>query len=264
MRLIFAESIVQFCYRWRKALFPVLLLFVAWPSGCNNTCFTFISNPSSGTLRIGVGDCKLRPASATVRLVVQGIQPCTSCPASSRIRHIFVSIRGIDVHEGLMPDAGSPDWQELAPHLAKEPLQIDLLSATGDRATKEPWEEIVTIPAGVYRQLRVRFADDAVGRRNPFQRESTCAGASANCVVMEDDTVRPLLFDTASPELRITPERIANASLLILPDIRTDLVIELKPVWTFSNRGDMRLLPMLVGSAKIDRVEDKGAGRLGN
>jgi hypothetical protein len=263
MRLIFAESILQFCNRWRETLFPVLLLFAVWLSGCGDTCFAFISNPSSGSLKIGVGGCKLTPASATVRLMVQGVQRCTSCPASSRIRHIFVSIRGIDVHEGLTPDAGSPDWQELAPHLAKQPLQIDLLSASGDQVTKEPLEEIVTVPAGVYRQLRVRFADDAVGRI-PLYRESPCGGASANCVVMDDDTVRPLLFDTASPELRITPERIANGSLLILPDIDTDLIIELKPVWTFSNRRDVRLLPILIGSAKMDRVEDKGAGRLGN
>jgi hypothetical protein len=105
----------------------------------------------------------------------------------------------------------------------------------------------------------MRFADDALAR-NRLQGESACAGEGSNCVVMVDNTVRPLLFGTASRELRITTERIAAASLVILPDIGNDLVIELNPVWTFSGRGDMRLFPMLTGGAKVDRVEDNGAG----
>jgi len=258
MRPNFAGNFPQFCCQWQKALFPILLVVAVWPSGCNNTCFTFISNPSSGTLKIVAGDanraCKLTPVSGTVRLVVQTIPRCTSCPESSRIRHIFVSIRGIDVHESLMPDDGSPDWQELAPQLANRPLQIDLLSPIGTQITEGPLQEIATIPAGVYRQVRVRFADDALAS-NRLQGESGCAGVGSNCVVMADNTVRPLLFDTASPELRITTERIPAASLVILPDIDTDLVIELKPVWTFPGRGDMRLFPMLIGSAKVNRTE---------
>src|SRR5262249_56046971 len=166
----------------------------------------------------------------------------------SRIKHIFVTIRGIDVHEGLVPDDSKPDWQELVPQLANEPRQIDLLSPIGDGMIEEPLEEIVTIPAAVYRQVRVRLADDALPR-NRLQGKSACAGAGSNCVVMEDNTVRPLLFDTASPELRITTERIAAASLVILPDMSNDLVIELKPVWTFSGGRDTRLFPMLIGSA---------------
>ena len=262
MRLIFAENIPQFCCHLRKVLFPILLLFAVWPSGCNNSCFIFISNPSSGTIVFGAGDtnraCKLTTASATVRLVILAVPRCTFCPESSRIKHIFVGIRGIDVHESLMPDDGSPDWQELVPQLANQPRQIDLLSPIVDQTTEEPLEEIMTIPAGVYRQVRVRFADDVLAR-DRLQGETACAGAGSNCVVMADNTVRPLLFDTASPELRITTETIAAASLVILPDSGTDLVIELKPVWTFSGRGDMRLFPVFIGSAKVHRVEDQGA-----
>jgi putative PIN family toxin of toxin-antitoxin system len=133
-----------------------------------------------------------------------------------------------------------PDDDKLAPQLANRPLQIDLLSPIGDRITEEPLEEIATIPTGVYRQVRVRFADDALAS-NRLQGESGCAGVGSNCVVMADNAVRPLLFDTASPELRITTERIAASFLVILPDIGTDLVIELKPVWTLPGRGEMRL-----------------------
>jgi len=158
-----------------------------------------------------------------------------------------------------MADDGSPDWQELAPQLANQPRQIDLLSPIADQTTEEPLEQIMTIPAGVYRQVRVRFADDVLAR-NRLQGETACAGAGSNCVVMGDNTVRPLLFDTASPELRITPERMAAASLVIVSGVGNDLVIELKPIWTLSGRGGMRLSPMLIGSAKVDRVEDRELG----
>src|SRR5215470_4505928 len=76
MRLIFAGDFPQFCCHWQKALFPILLVVAVWPSGCGNTCFAFISNPSSGTLKIAAGDaraCTLAPASSTVHLVVQTI-----------------------------------------------------------------------------------------------------------------------------------------------------------------------------------------------
>jgi len=69
--------------------------------------------------------------------------------------------------------------------------------------------------------------------------------------------ILPLLIDGGPPELRITSDRIENASLLILPDNDTDLIIELKLVWAWSSSADegVRLLPALTGSAKVGRIE---------
>jgi len=265
MRLIFARNFLQLSCDRQKVLFSILLLFAVWPTGCS-TCFTFVSNPSTGTINISAGDgrpaCGLTPAHGTVRLMVERVPLCSSCPESSpRIRHIFVSIQGIEVHESLMPADGSPEWQELAPQLATQPLQVDLVRGIDGQDEREPLAEIVTAPAGIYHQVRVRFADD-VHAKDPRQGESGCRDAGSNCVVMSDDTVRPLLFGTASPELRITPERIAAGSLLILPDVGSNLIIEMKPVWSWvlSESGDVRQIPRLIGNARVERVGLKEQG----
>jgi len=79
---------------------------------------------------------------------------------------------------------------------------------------------------------------------------------------MADGQTLPLLLDGDSPEIRITSDRIASASLFIPPDTNTDLVIELKPVWALFSSADegVRLLPALTGNAKVGRVEFDALG----
>jgi len=74
---------------------------------------------------------------------------------------------------------------------------------------------------------------------------------------MEDGSIQPLQLGGGSPELRITSDRIEGASLLILPDTDTALIIELKPIWAWSSSADgsVRLMPALTGSAKVGRTE---------
>src|SRR5262249_50577389 len=163
MRLTLAKNFLQVSCDRQKVLFPTLLLFAVWPAGCSSTCFTFVSNPSTGTIIIAAGDgrpaCGLTTAHGTVRLMVERVPLCSSCPESSpRIRHVFVSIQGIEVHESLTPADGSPEWQELAPQLATQPLQVDLVRGIDGQGEREPLAEIVTAPAGIYHQVRVRFA----------------------------------------------------------------------------------------------------------
>jgi hypothetical protein len=167
-----------------------------------------------------------------------------------------VSIRGIDIHASSTADDHSPDWQELAPQLTKQPLQVDLMRGAADRDTREPLGEIVAIPAGVYRHVRVRFVGTSPAT-DEVTGKIACGGAGFNCAVMQDGTIQPLLFDTASPELRITPERIVDGLLLVLPDVDSELVIEMTPAWSWSASVDsgVHLLPALTGNAKVERVE---------
>jgi len=117
--------------------------------------------------------------------------------------------------------------------------------------------EIVTVPAGIYRQLRVRFVPNQPMTDDRLPEMNACESAGFNCVVMADGRIQPLLLDGRSPELRIMSDRIEGASLFTPPDTDTDLVIELKPVWVWfsSADGGVRLLPALTGSAKVGRVE---------
>ena len=268
MGLISAENTPQLCCNCWNIPFCVALLFAVGLIGCTNTCFTFTSNPPTGTINIKAGDptpaCTLTKANGAVRLVLKAVPMCNYCSESSRIQHIFVSIRGIDVTSSSIADEESPDWQNLAPQLAKQPLQVDLVRDTADRSAGEPLGEIVTVPAGVYRQLRVRFLPDPLAAEDQLPEKNACGNTGFNCVVMTDGRVQRLQLDGRSPELRIMSDRIEGGSLFLPSGTDSDLVIELKPVWAwFSSTDDgVRLLPALTGKAKVGRIEFDELGSL--
>ena len=262
MRLIFAEQCRRFHRHQRYLPFYVLLFFAVGSAGCNNTCFTFISNPPTGTIGIQTGDpplaCTL-PKAPGVRLELQTVPICTLCPESSRIQHLVVSIQGVDVREGLTPDDNSPDWQELTPQLATRPLQVDLVGGIVDQGARKPLGDIVAIPAGIYRQVRVRFLRGPVADHPP--RTNACGSAGLNCIAMADGVVQPLLFDSDSPELLIPSERIAGGALHVFPHIDSDLVIEMTPVWSWvSLNRDIRLAPALTANARVEHVDSDELG----
>jgi len=260
MGLPFAENTRQLCLNFWNLPFCAALLFAVWLTGCNNTCFTFTSNPPTGTIGIKVSDpkptCTLRTGGA-VRLAVQTIPMCSSCSESGRIQHIFLSIRGIEVHPSTTAEDDSADWQELLPpELVKQPLQVDLVGGTADRIAREPLGEIVTIPAGIYRQVRLRIVPNQLETNARLLERNACGTVGFNCVVTADGRIQALLFDGASPELHIASDRTEGASLLIPPDTDTDLLIKLKLVWTWFSSADegVHLVPVLTGSAKAGRV----------
>jgi hypothetical protein len=269
MGLTFAENHPPLCRTCWKLPFHAALLFALWLTGCNNTCFTFTSNPPTGTIGIKVSDpkptCTLTTGSA-VRLAVQTVPMCNSCSESGRIQHVFVSIRGIEVHPSSTADDDPTDWQQLAPQLAKQPLQVDLVRDTADASERESLGETVTVPAGIYRQLRVRFVPNQPAPDEVFPERNGCGSVGFNCVVMADGRIQPILLESGSAELRIMSDRIEGGSLLIPPDTDNHLVIELKPVWAWFSSADegVRLLPALTGSAKVDRIEFDELGTPGD
>ena len=120
----------------------------------------------------------------------------------------------------------------------------------------------MAIPAGIYRQVRLRFVPNQPATDDRLPEKNACGNWRFNCVVMADGRIQPLLLDGGSPDLRITSDRIEGASLFIPPDTNTYLIIELKPVWAWFSSADegLRLLPALTGSAKVGRVEFDGLG----
>jgi hypothetical protein len=234
-------------------------LFGTWLVGCNNTCFTFTSNPPTGTINVKVGDlepsCKFTTAKGVVRVLTHTVSPCRFCSESSRIAHMYVSFRGIEAHANASADDTSPDWQELVPQLPGQPVQVDLTSTSSDPEAALSLGEGVAIPADAYRQLRLRLVPNQPGFDEPVPQRNECGRAGFNCVVSGDGQIHLLLLDRDGSELRITPEKIPGGFLLVPPDNNSDLVIELDAVWSLSSFGgegvDVR--PLLVGKASIER-----------
>src|SRR4030095_16031725 len=156
MALTLAKNSRARCSHVWKLLLLALPLFGILLMGCNNTCFIFTSNPPAGTINIKAGDpkptCMLPTAKGTVRVLTHTVSTCSSCSASSRIAHIFVSLRGIEVHPSAISDAAAPDWQGLLPLFQGHPLHFDIVSTAAGREAQLPLGEGATIPAGAYRQ----------------------------------------------------------------------------------------------------------------
>jgi hypothetical protein len=271
MALLLVKNSRARCGHVWKLLLLALSLFGISLTGCNNTCFMFTSNPSTGAINIKAGDpkptCMLTTANGAVRVLTHTVSTCISCSASSRIAHIFVSLRGIEVHPSAIADDAAPDWQELMPVIQGQPMQFDLVSAAASRGARLPLGEGVTIPADAYRQLRLRFVPNQPTSEDPVPEKNACGGTGFNCVVAEDGRTYPLLLDGAPPEFRLVSERIAGGVLLIPPDSNSDLVIDFNVAWALSSfvGEGVRLLPVLIGSASVERrpvetLEERAAG----
>jgi len=253
----------------KKAFSPDLLsaalLFCLTATGCNNTCVSFTSNPPTGTLVINVNDtkssCTLSRVNGIVHLRVGASAAPSTGSGPSSIQHIFVSLRGIEAHPSTIADEDSPDWQGLAPKLAQQPVQADLM-ARPDSCAPSLFGE-VAVPAGTYRQVRLRLLPNQPATSEPVPGENACGSVGFNCIVTTDGSIRPLALDGAAPELRIASERIAGGFFLVLPDVGMDLIIEFN---TYSSlalpAGDsVRLVPVLTAAPRATCQSPVGSQR---
>lgn len=247
-------------------------LFSFLAAGCNDTCVVFTSNPPSSSLQIKVDtnappNCTLTTAASSARVQSVG----AALPSgSSNGQHIFVTLAGISAHPD--PDAreDAPGWQELAPALLRQPLQVDLLAPPSSRPDPAPFGE-ATLPAGIYRQIRLRLLpDDDLPAEPALEsnacRESTRAigrGPGYHCIVLADGQVLPIVvaselaprFDRAAQGLRLGPEQIAGGSLFLLPDARATITIEFHPYPSrlLPQSDAVHFLPVFTASAQPRR-----------
>src|SRR5271154_4572783 len=97
--------------------------------GCDtNSCILIVSDPggSGGTISGNGPNCSLSTTTVSMRIASSLAPPAAE--GQPRIQHIFVTLRGIEANPSATADEDSLDWQELAPNLAKEPIQLDLLA----------------------------------------------------------------------------------------------------------------------------------------
>ncbi len=258
MAFTFAKKVQS--YRggfWQCLLLAALCAEISL-TGCANTCFTFTSNPPTGIINIKVSDphpaCTLTTAKGAVRILTEAGSLCSSCLGSHQLRHIFVSLRGIGVHPSDGADDASRDWWELMPQLASQPRQVDLMGGAEGLSARLPLGDSVTVPAGAYRRVRLQFVPNQPTADEALPEQNACHGAGFNCVVLEDGRIQPLLLDSVAPELRITSEKIAGGSLLVLPDTTSNLVLDFRVSLALSSpEGQgVRVLPALSSAAFLN------------
>src|SRR5258705_5503223 len=161
MGLTFARKIRMICHNGWKLQFCVALQSAVALTGAT-TGVTCTSTQPPG--RVGIVSSNPRPAcrlpkmTAAVRPQLAAEPVCSSCVGSGQVQHIFLTIRGIELHSSATARDDSPDWQELLPpDLEQKPLQLDLMESEADQTVPAPFGKIALVPAGVYRQLRLRL-----------------------------------------------------------------------------------------------------------
>ena len=105
MALSFAGNTRPFCRNCWNSTFGPVLLFAVWLTGCNNTCFTFTSNPPTGMLNVKVSNpaptCTLTKANGAIRSTVKKIPRCSWLSAGPS-RHKYRSGHRIEARLGVV------------------------------------------------------------------------------------------------------------------------------------------------------------------
>jgi hypothetical protein len=150
-----------------------------------------------------------------------------------------------------MDESGGSDWIELDNQLAKAPRQMDLMG--------DPLQEVLVqnarVPPGYFREVRLQFLEGAASSGESSLSDNACGKTGWNCVVRADGRIERLRWTGAVPELLIPLQSIHSNSLVVLPDLRTDLQLKLEPrqELLFSGIKGWNAQTVLTGSATVQQ-----------
>src|SRR5580704_256426 len=240
---------MQYCCSFRQAtrisgtFFPTTFLFCLSLLGCNNNCFVFVSNPG-GSISTSTPSCQLNAATGTVSLRVTASPTASAEPGPTSIQHIFLTLRGIEALPSAIAADDSPEWRELAPKLATQPEQLDLLAHSIDSCERSAFDD-VAVPADAYRQIRLRLSPNQPATNESVPEENACGSVGFNCVVTANGEIRPLVVDNSPSEFQISSGHISGGFFQVVPNAAINLKIEFNPQSSlfFTAQEAVRLLP---------------------
>lgn len=232
---------------WQKVFFGILLFSIVLLSlglaGCDSSCVLIVSNPggSGGTVSGNGPSCSLNATNGTASVRIIGHALGAGDEASrlaghalragdeaSRIRHVFLTLRGVEANASAVARDESPDWQDLAPKLAAQPVQVDLFAAGGDSCEVGGFES-AAVRADAYRQIRLRLEPNETDSTEPVLEQNSCGSAGFNCIVTSDGDIRPLVLARDALEIQVTPEHIAGGFFRVFSEASVNLEIEFDP-----------------------------------
>jgi hypothetical protein len=202
----------------------------------------------------------LNSANGTVRLRVTPTPSAEATPKS--IQHIFVTLRGIEATPSAIPGDDSPNWRQLAPKLASQPEQLDLLAHCADSCEQNTFDD-VAVPADAYRQIRLRLSPNQPATDESVPEQNACGSVGFNCVVTADGGIRPLVLDNLSSQFQISSGDISGGFFRVLPDTAINLKIEFNPQSTliFSADDPVRLVPIFTVEPQASSESTAAANR---
>lgn len=201
----------------------------------------------------GCGGNSTPPPTSTMGAINVSLSDPPSCmPPSGNFAHVWITVTSVQAH--IDPNAGpnSSGWQELAPQLATQPMQIDLFSTVQTNCVLAQLGSN-SLPVGTYQQIRLMLLDNspASGAALP-SGNNPCAGNGYNCVVLSDDnSVHELdLSSQAQTGLKIPPGQILGGPITVSAGQSVDLNIDFNACASIvmEGNGQFRLKPTLTAS----------------
>ena len=210
----------------------VLLAFVLVLLNCGSNNVSGQFNGQTGSIRVSISD-----------------PPSCAAPVGS-IQHVFITIRSVRAHISAAADGSTPGWQELAPQLNTNPVQIDLLGSPtiGIGCLLAILGSNSSLPVGNYQQIRlILVANDGGGGAVPAATTNPC-GNGFNCVILPDGSVHELaLSSEATTGIKIPPGQVVGGPIHVGPGQAVDLNIDFMVCESLLLQGDgtFRLKPVL-------------------
>jgi hypothetical protein len=160
---------------------------------------------------------------------------------------VFVTIRSVQAHIDPNADDNSSGWQELAPQLANQPMQIDLFSAPQTNCVLAQLGS-ASLPVGSYQQIRLLLVSNSPAAGAATPATNACAGNGFNCAVLSDNSIHELqLSSQDNTGLKIPPGQIVGGPIQVMTGQSVDLNIDFNACASIIREGNgtYRLKPTL-------------------
>lgn len=206
------------------------------------------------------GTTSITTMNGTGKITVTLTDPPSCAFPNGAFDHVYVTIRSVQAHTSATAADGDPGWQELAPQLNAQPVQIDLFSAGANACLLSTLGSNSALPAGTYQQIRLLLVPNSGGSVVPAT--NACGNQGYNCVVLHDGSVHELqLSSQANTGLKIPPGQILGGPITVAPGQDVDLNIDFNACASIlqEGNGDYRLKPVLTaGQVSANRTGISG------
>jgi hypothetical protein len=193
----------------------------------------------------GGGSSMSSSATGTVSVSISDPPSCKN--PNGNFEHVYITVRSVQAHLSASATDSTPGWQELAPQLAMQPMQIDLFSAAQTNCVLAQLGS-ASLPVGSYQQIRLLLVSNSPAAGDALPSTNACAGHGSNCVVLTDSSIHQLdLSSQANTGLKIPPGQMVGGPLQVSAGQSVDLNIDFNACASIlqEGNGQFRLKPVL-------------------
>ncbi len=187
------------------------------------------------------------PMSETGTVLLSISDPPSCRNPNGNFSHVYITVRSVQAHIDAGANDSSSGWQELAPQLINQPMQIDLFSISQTNCVLAQLGS-ADLPVGSYQQIRLLLLSNSPSAGAATPAVNACAGNGYNCVILDDTSIHELqLSSQDNTGLKIPPGQIVGGPIQVSQGQSVDLNIDFNGCASIVHQGNgkYRLKPTL-------------------